>query len=106
MADETGDDQAEFRWSGLGAEAGHPFCQLRHAQLLMRAHPQDPLAITQQAIPLLKRALEGGETNALFLIGIGYGQLNDLPNARLWLLRAEEAGDADATRVLNENGLR
>lgn len=105
IADETGDRVAEIRWSRLGADQGHPFCQTRQAQLLMQDHLADRDVILGQAVPLLKLAAEQGATGAAFLIGIGYGQVGDDSNARLWLKQAEAEGDADATRVMREHGL-
>ena len=99
------DAEAEFRWSKLGAERGHPFCELYHGQLLMQQHPTDRQWFEQQALPLLTRAADQGQDGALFLIGIGYGSVEDMSTARLWLRRAEAAGDADAVRVMRENGL-
>jgi TPR repeat protein len=104
IADETGDRDAELRWSRLGADQGHPFCQTRHAQLLMQDHPADRDVIFGRAVPLLKLAAEQGATGAAFLFGIGYGQIGDASNARLWLKQAEAEGDADATRVIREHG--
>jgi TPR repeat protein len=79
---------------------------LRYGQLLMQSDPGNEALLRGEAIPLLKAAAEAGEGTAHFLVGIAYGQLRDRPNARLWLLRAEELGDEDAARVLNEHGLR
>jgi TPR repeat protein len=106
LADETNDAAAEEHWSQLGAEAGHPFCQLRYGQLLMQANPNDRYTLSQRALPLLQAAAAQGQTSALFLIGIGHAQLGDLRQAREWLLKAEASGDTSATRVLAEHGLR
>jgi hypothetical protein len=105
LAAQREDGDAELRWSKLGAEREQPFCELRHGQLLMRQRPTDRQWFEQQALPLLTRAADQGQEGALFLIGIGYGSVDDMSTARLWLRRAEAAGDADATRVLRENGL-
>ena len=105
MACDGGDDAAEARFARLGAAAGQPFCQLRHGQLVMRAHPQDAGVLQGEVIPVLTKAFDAGEDGAAFLIGIAYGQLRDMSNTRLWLKRAEADGDADATRVLREHGL-
>ena len=105
LACDTGDDAAEARFARLGADAGQPFCQLRHGQLLMRTHPQDASVLHSDVIPLLTRASDAGQEGAEFLIGIAYGQLGEMSKAGLWLKRAEANGDADATRVLREHGL-
>lgn len=105
MASETGDRANEVRWSGAGADLGQSFCQVRHAQLLMQDHPADRTVILQQAIPMLKLGAEQGAEGAAFLLGIAYGQIGDGSDARLWLKQAEAEGDADATRVMRENGL-
>jgi len=105
LACETGDEAGEAHFARLGANAGPPFCLLRHGQLVMREHPQDPTVLHGEVIPLLTRASDAGQEGADFLIGIAYGQLGEMSNARLWLKRAEAGGDADATRVLREHGL-
>ena len=105
LADETGDAAAELHWSRLGAEAGQPFCQLRQGQLVLRANPSDHALIRQRVLPLFERAADAGMRDALFLLGIAHGTLGDRSTSRAWLERAEAAGDADATRVLREQGL-
>lgn len=106
IASERGDVGEEYKWARLGAEARQPFCMLRYGQLLMQSDPGNEALLRGQAIPLLESAAEAGEATACFLVGIAYGQLRDRPNARQWLIRAEEQGDQDATRVLEEHGLR
>jgi TPR repeat protein len=106
LASDRDDVEAEFRWSGLGAQAGQAFCQLRHGHMLMQTNPDDATVITGQAIPLLMQALNAGEAGALFYIGVGYAQIGDNANARVWLTRAEATGDPDATRVLDKYRLR
>lgn len=105
LASDAGDDAAERRWAAAGADAGHPFCLMRHAQMLMAAAPDDRATFVDRAIPLLHRAAEAGQEGAQFLLGIAYGSIDDTGSARLWLQRAEAAGDADATRVLRQQGL-
>jgi len=105
LASDAGDRGREMHWSRLGAGAGQPFCQMRYAQLLMQDHPADKELIVGQAIPLLRQAAEKEVGGALLLIGVGYGQIGDGSNARLWLKRAETAGETDATRIMRENGL-
>jgi TPR repeat protein len=105
MASETSDRANEVRWSRAGADLGQSFCQVRYAQLLMQDHPADRTVILQQAIPLLKLGAEQEAEGAAFLLGVAYGQIGDSSDARLWLKQAEAEGDADATRVMRENGL-
>ena len=105
LASDAGDRDREMHWSRLGADASQPFCQMRYAQLLMQDHPADKEVIVGQAIPLLRQAAEKGAESALLLIGVGYGQIGDGSNTRLWLKRAEAAGETDATRIMRENGL-
>lgn len=106
LAADRGDKGEEYKWARLGAEASQSFCMYRYGQLLMQSDPGNEALLRGEAIPLLKAAAEAEEEAAHFLVGIAYGQLNDRSNARLWLLRAEERGDKEATRVLDEHGLR
>lgn len=105
IASDAGDDDNEFRWSRIGADVGQPFCLMRHGQLLMQRNADDPQALRSRVVPMLTRAAEAGQDGALFLIGIAHAQSGDLTSAKVWLLRAEAAGDSDATRVMREHGL-
>jgi hypothetical protein len=105
IASDAGDDENEFRWSGLGADAGQPFCLVRHGQLLMQRNADDPQVLRNRVVPMLTRAAEAGQDGALFLIGIAHAQSGDRTSAKVWLLRAEAAGDSDATRVMRQHGL-
>ena len=104
MAAEAGDKQAEMHWSQLGAELGHPFCMMRHGQLLVQANPGDR-TVMQRALALEERAAGTGSSDAMYLAGIINLQLGLPSDARRWLERAEQAGDTDARGVIRKYGL-
>jgi TPR repeat protein len=101
MAAEAGDKQAEMHWSQLGAELGHPFCMMRHGQLLVQANPGDR-AVMQTALALEERAAGTGSADAMYLAGLINLQLGLPSEARRWLERAEHAGNTSARSVIRK----
>jgi len=104
LAAEAGDKQAEMHWSQLGAELGHPFCMMRHGQLLVQANPDDR-TVMRRALALEERAAETGSHDAMYLAGLVNLQLGLPSEARRWLERAERAGNTSARGVIRKYGL-
>lgn len=102
LFERAGDDSGARHWAAEGARHDEPRClEVRAIQLM-----SDSIDNVDTALPMLERAAELGNVNAMCIAGMTHFRVrDDRAKAREWLLRAEAAGDPDGRRKLIEYGL-
>jgi hypothetical protein len=101
LAEQDGDHVAARRWAAAGAEVDNPRCLQVHANHLLHDDPSN----TSGVLALLEKAGSLGNPDAMVQAGIIHHHLGNGPQARHWLIKADEAGVTDARTILLKYGL-
>ena len=103
MALEGNDTETARQWAKLGADAGEPWCMLRHGIELIN-NAQGNRAALVEARDLLERAAQLGQIDAMSMAANVNSMLGDESRSRRYVDMVVQTGNTDAIERLRRHG--